>query len=90
MSCYYKYNPISLVVEEGITSIGAGSFYRIFSITNVSLPSTLTTIGVAAFRNTNLTSVRIPNGVISIYESAFQDLENMVMYIYQQVLFHWK
>ena len=63
-------------IPEGVTSIGDGAFYpgpdmRFFSISSVSIPSTVTTIGAEAFRGTALSSVTIPQGVTSIGRYAF-------------------
>ena len=40
----------NIVIEEGITSIGAKAFYDLAYVNSVSLPSTLTKIGAEAFR----------------------------------------
>ena len=46
--------------------------------TNVTIPNSVTTIGVAAFRNcTSLTSIIIPNSVTSIGNSAFADCSSL-------------
>lgn len=60
-----------VVIEEGITHIGNFSFLRMYGLTGLSLPSTLRTIGMAAFFGTALTEVTIPEGVTEIGESAF-------------------
>ncbi len=50
----------SLVLSEGITSIGASAFWGKTCLTTLSLPSTLTSIGGYAFENcTGLTSIRL-------------------------------
>ena len=61
----------SIVIPEGVTSIGANAF-RGTPLTSVSLPSTLTTIGFNAFANTLLTDLIIPEGVTEIASGAFQ------------------
>ncbi len=61
----------SLVIHEGITGIGASAFSE-FSLIEVSLPSTLTSVGNGAFSNNrNLKSISIPDSVTSIGYSAF-------------------
>lgn len=47
----YQYNGSvkSLIFSEGIKTINAGAFYEMTSLTSVSLPKTLTTIGDYAF-----------------------------------------
>ena len=56
-----------------VTSIGSEAFHSVSSsLTSVSLPNTLTSIGSGAFDAcTSLTSFTIPNGVTSIGGSAF-------------------
>ena len=63
----------SIVVEEGVTSIGQYDFYWHTNLTSVSLPSTLRTIGTYAFMScSNLTSITIPASVTRIEKQAFQ------------------
>lgn len=71
----------SVVIGEGVTSIGADSFYgfdaegNLYTCENlsaVSIPSTVTAIGENAFQLTPLTSVTIPEGVTSIGNYAFE------------------
>lgn len=59
----YKTKIVSVVIEEGITSISTTmAFYGDSAITNVTLPSTLTEIGGDAFQNTSkITAVHIPS-----------------------------
>ena len=60
------------VIPEGVTAIELYSVYHCQSITSVTLPSTLTTIGDGAFSDCHgLSNVTIPDGVTSIGHSAF-------------------
>ena len=69
----------SVVVSEGVTSIGDYLFGNCQNMEKISLPTTLTSIGHAAFMqgdgyvNTvyGLTEITIPSGVTSIGGSAF-------------------
>ncbi len=65
----------SIVVEEGVTSIGSYAFYGYDNVTSVSIPSTVTSIGEGAFTKcASLESVDISNtAVSSIGASAFKD-----------------
>jgi hypothetical protein len=54
----------SAVVPEGVTALGT-SFYN-SAVSEITLPSTLVTIGDSALRETQLTSVVIPASVTSI------------------------
>lgn len=61
-----------LIIEDGITEIGASAFESFHSLKGVSLPSSLTKIGGAAFMNcTSLMDITIPDSVIDIEGSAF-------------------
>ena len=57
-----------------VVSIERDAFYW-SNVTNVTLPSTLTTIAYGAFRSSSLTSVNIPEGVTSIGEYAFYNTD---------------
>ena len=54
-----------------VTSIGAFAFYRCISLTSVTIPNSVTSIGHDAFRNSGLDSVTIGNSVTSIGFEAF-------------------
>ena len=73
----------SIVLEEGVTSVGNYSFADLPNLTSVTLPSTLTRIGGHAFENAAaLTSVTIPASVTEIGEDAFAGCENLTIYGY--------
>ena len=61
----------SVVVEEGVTSIGSCAFYECYGLEKVSLPETLMSIGTNAFYCTGITEVAIPDDVAEIWEQAF-------------------
>lgn len=81
---FYDENIATVVVEEGVTTIGANCF-RIGEIVvncgfanlkSVTLPSTLVQIGESAFSHCMaLESVAIPEGLLSIGERAFYNCE---------------
>ena len=64
-------------VQEGITSIGAYALCRLENVTEVSLPSTLTTIGQDALYNIGVSSLVIPDKVVSIGDFAFNGCDNL-------------
>ena len=64
----------SVVIEEGVTRIGAYTFCFMESLTEVSIPNTVTSIGSSAFWwCTALEKIYIPNSVTSIGAYAFSE-----------------
>ncbi len=62
----------SVVIEEGITSVGSYAFQFCSELTHVSLPKSVKTIGNSAFFGcSNLTSVPLPEGLEKIDDYAF-------------------
>lgn len=75
-----------VIVEEGVTALGSYYSYAFYGCTNliaVSLPSTLTYIGIGTFGDcTSLESITIPNAVSYIGDHAFygcSSLESIVL-----------
>ena len=74
----YQYDITSVVVKSGITHIGKGAFGGEFwgvndypSLTSVTLPNTLKSIGMYAFGGAPLTSVHFPTSLTTIDAGAF-------------------
>ena len=62
----------SVIIPEGIESIGKGAFMNCTNLKNVKIPNTVTIIGEEAFSYCyKLTSITIPDSVITIDKSAF-------------------
>ena len=69
----------SVVIGEGITSVGDSCCSGFVTLRNVTLPSTLQKIGMNAFNFcSNLTSIDIPASVQSIGASAFASCSTLV------------
>ena len=77
-----KNNILSVIVEEGITSIEAWLFRRCASIKSVKLSNTITYIGVAAFAEcTGITNIVIPQRVTMIDTGSIAMCENLTSVI---------
>ena len=67
-----------IVIENGVTSIGANSFSGGPNFSSISIPESVSSIGRYAFSTcTNLTELDIPNGVTTIGISAFSGNSNL-------------
>ena len=62
----------SVVIKNGVTSIGDGAFYGCDGLTSITIPDSVINIGYGAFGYcTGLRSITIPGNVTSISEKAF-------------------
>lgn len=69
----WKYFPLkSVEISEGVTSVGAFSFYEM-DLEFVKLPSTLASIGSFAFANSGLMYIELPQSLRSIGSYAFSN-----------------
>ena len=61
---YTEYNahPYTVVIEEGVTHVGANAFSNM-NVIGLSLPSTLEWVGQSAFSGINVESLVLPEGV---------------------------
>lgn len=76
-----------VVVESGVTTIGAYAFHGCTALTEVTLPGTVTTIGKLAFYNcTGLRSVTLPEGLTTIGSAAFRRCGNLTSVILPESL----
>ncbi len=64
-----------VTIEDGITGIGDSAFDTCSNLKEVSLPSTLKTLGSRAFAGTSLTTVSIPASVESIGSGLFSNVK---------------
>jgi len=60
----------SVILPQGLTSIGVGAF-GFTSLSTITIPSSVTSIGAWAFECTKLTSVIIPSGITIIEDGVF-------------------
>ena len=68
----------SVIINSGVTSIGASAFNHCDKLTSITIPNTITSIGTEAFVYCwNLTSIVIPNSVTNIGGSAFRSCSRL-------------
>ena len=79
----YKDSIASLVIEDGVTSIGSQAFYRCSGLTGqLTIPDSVTEIGSEAFEYcSGLTSVTLGNSVTKIGDDAFYGCEGLTSFI---------
>lgn len=70
---YYLGNIKSIVIENGITSIGDNAFDSCINLTEVSLPDSITEISYGSFTNcSSLSTITIPETITSIKAYSFE------------------
>lgn len=70
------------VIPSGVTAIGDEAFHYCTTLTDVDIPSTVTSIGVSAFEGTGLKDIKIPASVTTLGDYAFfgcHDLEAVTL-----------
>ena len=68
----------TVIISDGVTSIGDWAFTGCSSLTSVTIPDSVTSIGFEAFSGcSSLTSVTIPDSVTSIGCAAFSDCSSL-------------
>jgi len=71
-------NITSVIIPNGVITIGNGAFSWCRSLTSVTIPASVTTIGDNAFTLcTSLTSITIPAGVTTIGDYAFNGCRSL-------------
>ena len=69
---FHSWNLNSVIINEGVTTIGQDAFLNCSGLASITIPSSVTTIGQGAFYGcSGLTSVTIPSSVTTIGQAAF-------------------
>ncbi len=70
-------DPVSIVLPEGLESIGESAFANCYTVESISLPSTLKSVGKLAFHNCNLKSIAFPDTVREFGTSVLANNEEL-------------
>jgi hypothetical protein len=74
-----RYRITSVIIEDGITSIGEFAFWDCVDLTTIEIPSSITEIGYEAFGIcVSLTFINIPSFVTLIGGKAFADCRSLI------------
>lgn len=77
-----------VIIEDGVTSIGAFTFCMCSDLVSITIPSSVTRIGIEAFRGCrSLTSITIPNSVTSIGRDIFYGCSSLQYYNYNNAIY---
>lgn len=70
----YRYSSVNtVIIPEGVTSIGNSAFYNCGNLTHITIPDSVTSIGTLAFAYcSNLTDIELPDNITSIDYGAFE------------------
>ena len=60
-----------VIIENGVTSVGANAFFAYANLESVALPDTLVSVGSFAFCGCSLKSVELPGSVTGLGEGVF-------------------
>lgn len=68
----------SIVIEDGVTSIGENAFIFCEALTDITIPNSVTSIGGSAFTYCGFSEITIPASVTSIGARAFNSCWNLM------------
>lgn len=74
----YNYAVASAEVGDCVNTLGETLFDDMFSLSSVTIPNNITTIGHSVFKNIGISAITIPSSVTSLGEFAFEGCEKLV------------
>ena len=69
----YSASITSVELPDGLSNISDYAFQNCSTLSAITIPTTVTSLGTAAFESCGLTEVTIPSGVVSIASNAFKN-----------------
>lgn len=80
----------TVVLENGVTSIGKHAFSNCVNLTSITIPEGITEIGAEAFRGcTNLDSIQLPASLKTVQQNAFSGCTALDTVYYSGKLNQW-
>lgn len=76
----------SVVISDGITTIGSYAFAFNESLVEITIPDSVTRIGRAALKECGFSSIRLPSGLTSINNEMFTGCANLTEVIFPEGL----
>ena len=73
----YKATITDVVIQDGVTSIGGGSFNKCSSLRSINISNSVTKIGEMAFAQSALKNIDIPSSVAAIGNQAFNNCASL-------------
>ena len=74
----YLEEVLTIIIEDGITSIGNNAFNGFSKLTSVQIPNSVTKIGISAFSGCeNLAELSLPDSIKEIERSAFNNCRKL-------------
>ena len=77
----YRMEIQTVIIEEGVTSIGKRTFYGCSGLTSLTIPNSVTFIGEEAFAESSLTAINLPSSVETIGHEAFRHCPSLATII---------
>ena len=74
----YSDHILSVVMEEGVTSICAYAFFSHDNLVDIYIPSSVSVIGDYAFSYSGLVTIKLPEGVTSLGYGSFSNCTSLV------------